>query len=84
MVHIVCFDVLAIIRFLKHDRYSREVIKPFKHSVVMLAIFIGWKLYLSDSYNMGTSDLPNMYAQSPRAEGIHIGQITSAHVTTTI
>ena len=33
------------------------------------------------------SDLPDMYAQSPRgaglrAEGIHIRQITSAHVTT--
>jgi len=36
---------------------------------------------------MGTRDLPDMYAQSPRAagpraEGIHIGQIMSAHVTT--
>ena len=36
---------------------------------------------------MGTSDLPDMYAQSPgttglRAEGIHIRQIMSAHVTT--
>ena len=36
---------------------------------------------------MGTSDLPDMYAQSlratgPRAKGIHIRQITSAHVTT--
>ena len=36
---------------------------------------------------MGTGDLPDMYAQSPRAaglraEGIHIRQIPSAHVTT--
>ena len=30
---------------------------------------------------MGTSALPDMYAQSPRAEGIHIRQSTSAHVT---
>ena len=35
---------------------------------------------------MGTRDLPDMYAQSlraagPRAEGIHIRQITRAHVT---
>ena len=42
---------------------------------------------LFDSCNMGTSDLPDMYAQSPRAcgpqaLGIHIRQITSAHVTT--
>ena len=34
------------------------------------------------SCNMGTRDLPDMYAQSPRAEGIHIRQIPSAHVTT--
>ena len=44
------------------------------------------------SCNMGTSDLPDMYAQSliglpdmyaqsPRTEGIHIRQITRAHVT---
>ena len=26
----------------------------------------------SNSCNMGTRDLPDMYAQSPRAEGIHI------------
>ena len=31
---------------------------------------------------MGTSALPDMYAQGPRAEGIHIRQSTSAHVTT--
>ena len=30
---------------------------------------------------MGKSALPDMYARSPRAEGIHIRQITSAHVT---
>jgi len=34
------------------------------------------------SCNMGTSDLPDMYSQSPRAAGIHIRQITHAHVTT--
>ena len=38
--------------------------------------------YVCDSCNMGTSDLNDMYAQSPRAEDIHIRQITSAHVTT--
>jgi len=42
---------------------------------------------LCNSCNMGTRDLPDMYAQSPRAagpraEGIHIRQITNAHVTT--
>ena len=42
---------------------------------------------IRNSCNMGISDLPDMYAQSPRAAGlraecIHIRQITSAHVTT--
>jgi len=31
---------------------------------------------------MGTHDMPNMYACSPWALGIHIRQITRAHVTT--
>ena len=35
MVCIVCFDVLVIIR---HDRYSRGVIKLFNYSVVILVI----------------------------------------------
>ena len=40
-----------------------------------------------NSCNMGMRDLPDMYTRSPRAagpraEGIHIRQITSAHVTT--
>ena len=29
MACIVCFNILVVIRFLKLDRYSREVIKPF-------------------------------------------------------
>ena len=42
---------------------------------------------ICNSCNIGTSDLPDMYAQSPRAagpraKGIHIRQITSAYVTT--
>ena len=28
MVCIICFDVFALIAFLKHDRYSNEVTKP--------------------------------------------------------
>ena len=44
-------------------------------------------IYTFDSCNMGTSDLPDMYAQilraaGPRDEGIQIRQITNAHVTT--
>ena len=37
-------------------------------------------LYIS--CNMGTRDLPDMYTCSLRALGIHIGQITRAHVIT--
>ena len=31
---------------------------------------------------MGSRDLPDMHALSPRASGIHIRQIPPAHVTT--
>ena len=34
------------------------------------------------SCNMGTRDLPDMYTRSPLALGIHIRQITCAHVIT--
>ena len=44
-------------------------------------------MQICNSCNIGTCDMPDMYAQSPRAagpraEGIHIRQITSAYVTT--
>ena len=44
-------------------------------------------VHVCNSCNIGISDLPNMYAQTsraagPRAESIHIRQITSAYVTT--
>ena len=37
---------------------------------------------LHDSCNTGTRYLSDMYTLSPPALGIHIGQITLAHVTT--
>jgi len=45
-----------------------------------------YALKISKSCNMGVRDLPDMYTQSQRAaglraEGIHIRQITNAHVT---
>ena len=55
MVCIVCFDVVAIIRFFKCDRYLHEVIKLFKYSVVTLdaenylKIFIWLSLWLEIS-----------------------------------
>ena len=43
-------------------------------------------VHVAISCNMGGRDLPDMYAQNPRAagpraEGIHIRQIPTAHVT---
>ena len=38
-------------------------------------------VYICNNCNMGTRDLLDMYARSPRAEGIHIRQIMSTHVT---
>ena len=52
------------------DRGPRLVISSIDHRLTCI------------SYNMGTSALPDMYARSPRAEGIHIRQSTSAHVIT--
>ena len=37
-----------------------------------------------NSCNMGMRDLPDMCAQSLRAEGVHIRQITSAYVTSNV
>ena len=37
---------------------------------------------IHNTCNMGARDLPDMYALSPRASGIHIRQIPRAHVTT--
>ena len=36
---------------------------------------------ICNSCNMAMRDLPDMYAGSPRAEGIHIRQIMNGHVT---
>ena len=36
---------------------------------------------ICNSCNTGTSGLPDMYTQGLRAEGVHIRQATSAHVT---
>ena len=39
-------------------------------------------LILCISYNMGMSALLDLYARSPRADGMHIRQSMSAHVMT--
>ena len=44
-------------------------------------------MYIRNRCNMSMRDLPDMYVRGPRAaglraEGIHIKQITSAHVAT--
>ena len=52
------------------------------YSNAYLRMYISTVCVYIISYNMGTSALPDMYARSPRAEGIHIRQSTSAHVIT--
>ena len=47
---------------------------------IMLAI----NVCICNSYTMGTSGLPDIYTRSPRAEGVYIRQITSAHGITNI
>ena len=44
MVCIICFDVFALIAFLKHDRYSSEVTKPINNPDVTYATFNWLKL----------------------------------------
>ena len=69
------------------DRWLSSVMLVCKNAKMQLSpsgMRCGAKAITCNSYNMGTSDLPNMYAQSPRAAGIHIRQIMSAYVTTTV
>ena len=66
---------------------KKSMVKTIGKTTMEIDLMIARFNYIFDSCNMGTSDLPDMYAQSPRAagpraEGIHIRQITSAHVTT--
>ena len=44
--------------------------------------FSPFKLCICNGCNMAMGDLPDTYARGPRAEGIHIRQITNGHVTT--
>ena len=52
-------------------------------------IYIYVYIYICNSYTMGKRDLPDIYTQSPRAagpraEGVYIRQIPSAHGITNI
>ena len=38
-------------------------------------------MYASNGCNIGMRDLPNMYTEGHRPEGIHIRQIMNTHVT---
>ena len=63
----------------------RLVDSVFKYAYIGYTSTYLYCAHTFDSCNMGTSDLPDMYAQSPRAAGlraesIHIRQITSAYV----
>ena len=53
------------------------------YTCIYIYVYIYVYIYiLCISYYMGMNALPDMYARSPRAEGIHIRQSTSAHVIT--
>ena len=47
-------------------------------------MYIYMYVYIFYSYTMGTSGLPDIYTQSPRAEGVYIRRTTSAHGITTM
>ena len=56
---------------------------------ILSGTFIACVCNVCNSYNMGTSALPDVYARSsraagPRAEGIHISQKLNAHVLTNL
>ena len=46
------------------------------------SVNIPHKVLTFNSCNTGTRGLPDMYTRSPRADGVHIRQATSACVTT--
>ena len=56
----------------------------WSHKIDYTGIYLA--AYLCNGCNIGKKDLPDMYAKNPRVaglkdEGIHIRQITNAHVT---
>ena len=77
------------------ERHDNDEIEPHNHneypllykeaklSMSSLGRFLECrKCYILRTCNMYTRNLPDMYALSPRASGIHIGKIPRAHVTT--
>ena len=86
----VTCDLLILL--LMHDNYITGFIiarKSIKNTCYKLVIFhvICKSHVIFYSCKMGTSNLPEMYTQSPRftgprTEGVHIRKTTSAHVTT--
>ena len=62
-----------------HEARVLHLYAPDSEVIGSVLLINPWlHIHVYYSCNMGTSD---MYAQSPRAAGIHIRQIMSAHVT---
>ena len=70
-----------------------HIIKSFRHAykynpvVRLVTLVLALRLsalpkVLHNSFNMYTGGFPDMYARSPQTLGMHIKQITCAHVTT--
>ena len=59
-----------------HAQFANET-----HTLTNLQDLIPTLAGICDGCNMAMGDLPDMYALSPRAEGVHIRQITNSHVT---
>jgi len=70
------FDLKSVLWQMLNCLYSETCI-----IYLWVSIISAWKV-LHISCNMCTRDLPDMYALSPWALGIHIRQIPCAHVTT--
>ena len=58
-------------------------ISEFASCVLLYNWLVGYYQELSNSYNMGKRDLPDIYAR-PEGAGIYIRKILSAHVITNI
>ena len=65
---VICYHFAKDIAFLYHD-------------ITTICVYHNYHEILCNSCNMAMRDLPDMYARSLRAEGIHISQITNGHVT---
>ena len=87
------FSYLKIVNSASESNHVVSTLSCISDGVVQYAVYnCGYHIYkvrfldICNGCNMAMRDLPDMYAQSsraagPRAEGIHIRQMTNGHVT---